>query len=58
MVVNMRTLTCYVIPVGLWLIGFLFASNSFHVFQNFVGLSVSDGYVATGSETNEVSSIG
>ena len=22
--------------------------------QNFVGLSVSDGYIATGSETNEV----
>lgn len=26
----------------------------FFVFQNFVGLSVSDGYIATGSETNEV----
>jgi hypothetical protein len=26
----------------------------FLLFQNFVGLSVSDGYIATGSETNEV----
>lgn len=25
--------------------------------QNFVGLSVSEGYIATGSETNEVSHI-
>lgn len=26
----------------------------FFMLQNFVGLSVSDGYIATGSETNEV----
>lgn len=26
----------------------------FPLLQNFVGLSVSDGYIATGSETNEV----
>lgn len=26
----------------------------FLLLQNFVGLSVSDGYIATGSETNEV----
>lgn len=26
----------------------------FYMLQNFVGLSVSDGYIATGSETNEV----
>lgn len=25
-----------------------------YLFQNFVGLSVSEGYIATGSETNEV----
>lgn len=27
---------------------------SFILIQNFVGLSISDGYIATGSETNEV----
>lgn len=33
----------------------LAADKSILAFQNFVGLSVSDGYIATGSETNEVS---
>lgn len=31
-----------------------FVHECFCLFQNFVGVSISDGFIATGSETNEV----